>query len=88
MTTIQAWQHIYSNVEEAQSPLSRGGFQTLFYTTGSLTEAEVEEMEGRLLYFASTVEPVKRLFFSTASISAGTRSVWTGRALPGPQSNL
>jgi hypothetical protein len=54
-------------VEEAQSPLSRGGFQTLFYTTGSLTEAEVEEMEGRLLYFASTVEPVKRLFFSTAS---------------------
>jgi len=67
MTTIQAWQHIYSNVEKEQSPQGRGGFQTLFYTTSGLTEAEIEEMEGRLLYFASKVEPVKRLFFATST---------------------
>jgi hypothetical protein len=64
MPTIQAWQHIYSNVEQEQSPQGRGGFQTLFYTTSGLTEAEVQEMEGRLLYFPSRVEPVKRLFFT------------------------
>ncbi len=68
MTTIQAWQHIYSNVEKEQSPRGRGGFQTLFYTHAGLTEAEVEEMEGRLLYFPSkTGSPVKRLFFSTST---------------------
>jgi hypothetical protein len=66
MTTIQAWQHIYSNVEKEQSPRGRGGFQTLFYSAG-LGEAEIEEMEGRLLYFASKVEPVKRLFFPTST---------------------
>ncbi len=67
MPTIKAWQHIYSNVEEEQSPQGRGGFQTLFYTTSGLTEAEVEEMESRLLYFPSQVEPVKRLFFTTST---------------------
>src|SRR5262245_40571569 len=67
MSTIQAWQHIYSNVEKEQSPQKRGGFQTLFYSKAGLTEAEVEEMETRLLYFASKVEPVKRLFFTTST---------------------
>ena len=66
MTTIQAWQHIYSNVEKEQSPQGRGGFQTLF-SSSDLTELEVEEMEGRLLYFASDVEPLKRLFFTTST---------------------
>ena len=63
---IKAYQHIYSNVEQAQSPSGRGGFQTLFYTRSGLSEAEVSEMEGRLLYFSSKVEPVKRLFFTLA----------------------
>ncbi|MBN1220345.1 MAG: hypothetical protein JXM69_15555 [Anaerolineae bacterium] len=67
MTTVQACQHIYSNVEKERSPQGRGGFQTLFYTHAELTEAEVEEMESRLLYFPSTVEPVKRLFFTTST---------------------
>ena len=69
MTTLQASQHIYSNVEKEQSPQGRGGFQTLFYTHAGLTQAEVEEMEGRLLYFPAKAgnSPVKRLFFSTAS---------------------
>lgn len=68
MTTVQAWQHIYSNVEKEQSPKGRGGFQTLFYTTAGLTADEVSEMEGRLLYFpAKTAEPVKRVFFTTTS---------------------
>ena len=71
MTTIQAWQHIYSNVEKEQSPQGRGGFQTLFYTASGLTEAEIEEMEGRLLYFPSKVEPVKRLFFATSTGKGG-----------------
>ena len=65
MATIQAWQHIYSNVEKEQSPQGRGGFQTLFYSKAGLTEDEIEEMEGRLLYFPSKVEPVKRLFFAS-----------------------
>ena len=64
MSRLQAWQHIYSNVEKAQSPQGRGGFQTLFYTKEGLTEAEVEELEGRLLYFASETTPVKRVFFT------------------------
>ena len=72
MTTLRAWQHIYSNVEKEQSPRGRGGFQTLFYTLSELTEAEVEELEGRLLYFASAIEPVKRVFFT---LSTGQRVV-------------
>lgn len=67
MTTIEAWQHIYSNVEKEQSPKGKGGFQTLFYSAAGLSQAEVSEMEGRLLYFSSKVEPVKRLFFSTST---------------------
>ncbi|MBN1993205.1 MAG: hypothetical protein JW953_10915 [Anaerolineae bacterium] len=67
MATIQACQHIYSNVEKERSPQGRGGFQTLFYTHSGLLESEVEEMESRLLYFPSKVEPVKRLFFTTST---------------------
>lgn len=67
MPQIQAWQHIYSNVEKEESPRNKGGFQTLFYTRAGLTEAEISEMEGRLLYFASKVEPVKRVYFTIAT---------------------
>jgi hypothetical protein len=65
MKTIQAAQHIYSNVEKEQSPGGRGGFQTLFYTQANLTQTEVEEMESRLLYFPAQTgdSPVKQLFF-------------------------
>jgi hypothetical protein len=81
MIPVQAWQHIYSNVEKEQSPKRRGGFQTLFYTTSGLTEAEVSEMESRLLYFPSDVEPVKHLFFT---ISTGKGVVAQIVALPEP----
>jgi hypothetical protein len=67
MSTIQACQHIYSNVEKEQSPQRRGGFQTLFYSHAGLDEAEISELEGRLLYFPGQTEPVKRLFFRLAS---------------------
>jgi len=67
MAQIEAWQHIYTNVEKEQSPRQRGGFQTLFYTQSALTEAEVEEMEGRLLYFPSETVSVKRVFFVTST---------------------
>ena len=58
---VQAWQHIYTSVERDQSPHGRAGFQTLFYSRSGLTEAEVQEMEARLVYFPSEIEPVKRL---------------------------
>lgn len=80
MTTIQALQHIFSNVEKEQSPRGRGGFQTLFHSP-ALTEAEVEETEARFLYFASKVEPVKRLFFT---ISTGKAVVAQVLFLPTP----
>lgn len=63
MVQVQAWQLIYSNVEKEQSPRGRGGFQTLFYSRAGLDPAEVEEMEARLLYVPSEIEPVKRVFF-------------------------
>lgn len=68
MAEVQAWQHIYTSVEREQSPRDRGGFQTLFYSQSGLTEAEVREMEARLVYFPSDVEAVKRVF---ATISTG-----------------
>jgi hypothetical protein len=64
----QAWQHIYTSVEREQSPRDRGGFQTLFYSQSGLTEAEVREMEARLVYFPSDVEEVKHVF---STISTG-----------------
>lgn len=67
MPQIHAYQHIYTNVEQEQSPHKRGGFQTLFYTLSALTEAEVEEMEARLFYVHSEREPVKRVFFMTST---------------------
>jgi hypothetical protein len=65
---VQAWQHIYASVERDQSPRDRAGFQTLFYSRPGLTEAEVKEMEARLVYFPSTIEPVKHL---CSAISTG-----------------
>jgi len=67
MSEIEASQHIYANLNAEQSPGGRGGFQTVFYTRSALTEAEVEEMEGRLVYFRSEQEPVKRVFFVTST---------------------
>jgi hypothetical protein len=72
MTEVQAWQHIYTSVEREQSPRDRGGFQTLFYSKSGLTEAEVREMEARLVYFPSDIEAVKHVFstISTGKIMA------------------
>lgn len=67
MSKVQAWQHIYSNVEKEHSPQNRGGFQTLFYSRAGLTESEIEEMEAHLLYFPSEIEPVKHVFFFTST---------------------
>ncbi|MFC1596930.1 hypothetical protein ACFL5Q_03185 [Planctomycetota bacterium] len=67
MSLVQAWQHIYTNVEKEQSPQGRGGFQTLFHTRSGLTEIEIEEIEARLLYYPSESQPVKRLFFATTT---------------------
>jgi hypothetical protein len=73
MPQVQASQHLYANVEADQSPRGRGGFQTLFHTQSELTESEISEMEGRLPYYPSESEPVKRLFFrlSTGKVVVG-----------------
>ncbi|MCL4487067.1 MAG: hypothetical protein M1570_02915 [Chloroflexi bacterium] len=67
MREIRACQLIYGNFAEEESPSGRAGFQTAFYTRSGLMEAEVEEIEARLLYFPSAAQPVKRLFFLTAN---------------------
>ncbi len=67
MNPWEACQQVYANVEKEQSPSGRGGFQTLFYTHGGLTESEVEEIEARMLYFASESERIKRVFYVTSS---------------------
>lgn len=67
MTTLHLAQHIYASVEADQSPQGRGGFQTLFYTRSALTEAEVQEIEARALYFPGDAQPVKRVFFTTST---------------------
>ncbi|MFN2269410.1 MAG: hypothetical protein ACK2US_01150 [Anaerolineae bacterium] len=64
---VLAWQHIYTSVEREQSPHDRAGFQTLFYSQSGLTEAEVREMEARLVYFSSDVKAVKHLFSTTST---------------------
>jgi hypothetical protein len=64
---VLAWQHVYTSVEQEQSPHDRAGFQTLFYSQSGLTEAEVSEMETRLVYFPSDVEAVKHLLSTTST---------------------
>ncbi|MBN1483858.1 MAG: hypothetical protein JXA37_03985 [Chloroflexia bacterium] len=66
MAQVQAWQHIYASVERGQSPQDRGGFQTLFYSRVGLSQAEIEEMEARLLYVPSEIAPPKWVFFVTS----------------------
>jgi hypothetical protein len=78
---VQAWQHIYTSVERDQSPHDRAGFQTLFYSWSGLTETEVKEMEARLVYFPSAIEPVKRL---CSTISTGKVMVAQIVHLPEP----
>lgn len=80
---IQAFQHIYANVEQEQSPTKRGGFQTLFYTRAALREPEVAEIEARVLYYPSESAPVKRVFFRT---SVGNAVIGQVVPLPEPDS--
>jgi hypothetical protein len=77
MTAIQAWQHIYANVEKAESPHGQGGFQTLFHTTSALTDIEVEEIETRLVYFSSEADPIDHAFFTIS-----TRKVVLAQTVP------
>lgn len=67
MVQVPAAQLIYTHVEREESPRDIGGFQTLFYTHALLAEAEVREIEGRLLYLGPDDGPPKRLFFPTAT---------------------
>ena len=64
---IEIGQHIYGNVEKDISPARVGGFQTLFYTREHLSERESQELEGRLVYYPSEVQPIKLLFFRLSS---------------------
>ena len=62
MPQIQAWQHIYANVEAELSPQGRGGYQTLFYSRKGLNEDEVAQIERRLLYYGGDEQPTKWVF--------------------------
>jgi len=66
MSRIEAAQMVYAQVEAEQSPRNRPGFQTILATCPPLTENEIEEIEGRLVYHVSDLSPVKRVFFSTS----------------------
>ncbi len=77
---VQAYQHIYANVEKEQSPTARGGFQTLFYSRAGLTEVDVEEIEARVLYYPSEDAPVKQVFFRTP-----VGNVVVGQVVPLPE---
>ncbi len=63
MSNISAGQHIFGNVEKAESPSNIRGFQTLFYSKGLISESESDEIEKRLGYFPSEDNPEKILFF-------------------------
>jgi hypothetical protein len=67
MSEIEAWQHVYANLRQEQSPTRRGGFQTVFHTKSGLSEAEVDEIEAHLVYYRSEPEPIKRVFFVTST---------------------
>ncbi len=61
---IEAWQHLYGNVEKALSPSRVGGFQTLFYSQDYINEQELTEIETRLVYYPSDLLPEKLAFFN------------------------
>ena len=64
MSNISAGQHIFGNVEKAESPSNIRGFQTLFYSKEFLSESESDEIEGRLGYYSSEENPEKLIFFT------------------------
>lgn len=66
MSFILAAQLIYTHVEADQSPSKRRGYQTLFYTHETLNEAEVQEIEERLVY-PEKEQQTKRVFFRTST---------------------
>jgi hypothetical protein len=61
---IKVGQHIFGNLEKEASPRRIGGFQTIAYTQAMLGEPESGEIEKRLVYNFSEIEPVKLLSFS------------------------
>ena len=68
MDTILAGQLIYTNVEAAQSPRGRAGFQALFATEGRVREEDKVEAAHRFFYRPrpGDEEPPKRLFYQAA----------------------
>ena len=62
MSTVTAWQHIYSNVEASESPTGKGGFQTLFYSHEGLSQEDVRFIEKRVFYLPGDHKPTKRIF--------------------------
>ena len=64
---IKVGQHIYGNLEKEVSPRKISGFQTIAYTSEMLGEIESGEIEKRLVYNYSEIEPVKMMFFRLAN---------------------
>jgi hypothetical protein len=75
MSSIIALQHIYGNVEKADSPSNTGGFQTLFYSKEHLSLSEADEIERRLGYYPSEDNPEKLIFFRMGEKFVTTRII-------------
>jgi len=65
--SLTAAQLIYTNVEPSLSPTHRGGYQTLCYTHELITPEDLEEIEPRLFYTPSEIQPEKLAFFHLTS---------------------
>ncbi len=72
---VPAGQHVFTSVEKEQSPQGKEGFQTLFYTRSVLSKSEAEDIETRLVYSLSEIEPTDRIFFTLSSGKAVTTQI-------------
>lgn len=60
---LHAAQHVFGSLTKNQSVARLHGYQTLFYTQGLLTETEVEMIERRAQFHATSDERIKWQFY-------------------------
>jgi len=66
--TIQAAQMICSNLRPADYTADVGkGYKTIFHSRDLLSQSELSEAEERIFYSPRSSQPVKRIYFRTAS---------------------
>lgn len=76
MITISAYQHIFTVVEWQDSPKKRRGMQPLFYDQDKITDADLQILEDRSIYYGTTGDPIKWQYYTLPSgkfvVSRGT----------------